>query len=186
MRPIRVEKDIIVYYGNRVGRLEKGCARVDPMFEGQDLKAFLASQKSICKIQWEAGIFEQMMDAPKEGMTGQVLKACRIWQLRPDVDIRMKFIGYEQMCREFGLPVPEDYQLVYDGAVKTNDLGELYAVFNIAHPEGYRGHSLSMSDVVELYDRSGSEFYYVDRIGFQQIRFEPPEQQTGYSQHMQF
>jgi hypothetical protein len=29
-----------------------------------------------------------------------------------------------------------------------------------------------MSDVVELYDDNGSEFYYVDRFGFKEIDFE--------------
>ena len=35
---------------------------------------------------------------------------------------------------------------------------------------------MSMSDVVELYDASGSEFYYCDRVGFRPIRFDDQEQ----------
>ena len=31
---------------------------------------------------------------------------------------------------------------------------------------------MALSDVVELYDDTGSEFYYCDRVGFQPIRFE--------------
>ena len=38
---------------------------------------------------------------------------------------------------------------VYDGAVETNDLEALYTTFNTEWPEGYTGHSLSMSDVLE-------------------------------------
>lgn len=30
---------------------------------------------------------------------------------------------------------------------------------------------MALSDVVELYDDSGSEFYYCDRVGFQPIQF---------------
>jgi hypothetical protein len=33
-----------------------------------------------------------------------------------------------------------------------------------------------MSDVVELYDDNGSEFYYVDRFGFKEINFEQQDQ----------
>jgi hypothetical protein len=33
-----------------------------------------------------------------------------------------------------------------------------------------------MSDVVELYDGNGSEFYYVDRFGFKEIDFEGKSQ----------
>ena len=51
--------------------------------------------------------------------------------------------------------------------------------FNLNHPHGFTGHSLSMSDVVELYDSTGSEFYYVDRFGFQEIDFEPKDQVQG-------
>ena len=69
-----------------------------------------------------------------------------------------------------------DYQTVYDGEVETNDLEALYTKFNTAHPPGYAGHSLSMSDVLELYDENGSSFFYCDRFGFQEIGFTPPEQ----------
>lgn len=102
-----------------------------------------------------------------------IIKDCRVWQLKPDVDIRMKFIGYDELCREFGPPDPDNYRQVYDGAVETNDLEALYTKFNTDHPVGYEGHSLSMSDVLELYDESGSTFHYVDRFGFQQVDFEP-------------
>ncbi len=100
----------------------------------------------------------------------------RIWQLKPDVDIRMKFIGYDELLERFGEPVPKNYQAAYDGILDTNDLESIYAKFNVEHPEGFTGHSLSMSDVVELYDEAGSEFYYVDRFGFKQIGSQPPAQ----------
>ena len=69
-----------------------------------------------------------------------------------------------------------DYEAVYDGEVQNNDLESIYAKFNAEHPKGFTGHSLSMSDVVELYDDAGSEFHYVDRFGFKEINFEPPAQ----------
>ncbi|MFR6060080.1 MAG: YodL domain-containing protein, partial [Oscillospiraceae bacterium] len=40
-----------------------------------------------------------------------------------------------------------------------------------APPPGYQGYRMALSDVVELYDDSGSEFYYCDRVGFQPIQF---------------
>ena len=36
-----------------------------------------------------------------------------------------------------------------------------------------------MSDVVELYDGSGSSFHYVDRFGFREIGFDPPGQELS-------
>ena len=73
---------------------------------------------------------------------------------------------------------------VYEGAVKTNDLEELYELFNIQHPEDYTGHSLSMSDILELYDDSGSIYHYVDRCGFQEVKPEAGSQTIGYSQSL--
>lgn len=176
MKAIHIENGIIVYYGNRVGRVSDGCAVVDPMFQGPELSDFLKKQRSIREIKWTDGMFDRLLGGPGENSEIPVLKNCRIWQLKPEVDIRMKFIGYEEVCRDFGLPDPANYEVVYDGAVETNDLEALYARFNIDHPSGYSGHSLSISDVLELYDEKGSTFHYVDRFGFQQVDFKPPGQ----------
>lgn len=176
MNPIQIENGIIIYYGNRAGRVEDGCAVVDPMFKGQELDRFLAKQRHIREVKWMDGMFDRLMAAPKEGGTAQALKNVRVWQLKPDVDVRMKFIGYDELCDRFGPPDQANYQMVYDGAAETNDLEELYAKFNMDHPPGYRGHSLSMSDVLELYDGTGSTFHYVDRFGFKEVDFAVPQQ----------
>ncbi|WP_417765051.1 YodL domain-containing protein [Sinanaerobacter sp. ZZT-01] len=88
----------------------------------------------------------------------------------------MRFISLADFCKLFGKPKMSDYQIVYDGEVETNDLEALYTKFNTAHPPGYAGHSLSMSDVLELYGENGSSFFYCDRFGFQEIGFIPLEQ----------
>ena len=177
MKPIRIENGVIVYYGNRVGRVSEGRAVVDPMFKGPELNDFLEKQRHIRGIDWRDGVFDRLMSGPKDVHEMQALKDCRVWQLKPDVDIHMKFISYDEMLRDFGPPDPVNYQLVFDGPVDTNDLEELYAKFNLDQPPDYHGHSLSMSDVVELYDEAGSAFHYVDRFGFKEVDFEPPSQQ---------
>lgn len=179
MKPIRIESGIIVYYGNRVGRVMDGRAVVDPMFEGSELKDFLTKQRNISEVKWTDGMFDRLMSGPRDTREIQALKNCRVWQLKPDVDIRMKFISYDELCKDFGPPDPTNYRQVYDGAVETNNLEALYEKFNIDHPPDYAGHSLSMSDVLELYDESGSTFHYVDRFGFQQVDFEAPGQSMG-------
>lgn len=186
MKPIYIESGIVVYYGNRVGRVTDGRAVVDPMFEGPELNAFLEKQRNIREIKWTDGMFDRLLSSSKDIHEVQVLKNCRVWQLNPDVDIRMKFISYEDLCSGFGPPDPANYQLVYDGVVETNDLEALYTKFNMDHSPGYEGHSLSMSDVLELYDESGSTFHYVDRIGFQQVDFETSGQSMAQNQTMQF
>jgi hypothetical protein len=41
-----------------------------------------------------------------------------------------------------------------------------------------------MSDVVELYDSTGSEYHYCDRFGFKQITFEEAPQILGMAETM--
>lgn len=176
MRGIRMEKDIILYYGNAAGYVSGGKAVVDPLFESQELKDFLDRQKDVSEVKWTDGVFDRLMNGQRENREIAPLKSCRIWQLKPESDILMRFIGYDEMVEKFGEPNMRDYEAVYDGEVETNDLESIYVKFNVEHPEGFTGHSLSMSDVVELYDDSGSKFHYVDRFGFKQIKFEPPAQ----------
>ena len=65
--------------------------------------------------------------------------------------------------------------MVYDGQVGTNDLEEIYTIFRNPVP-GYDGRPIGISDVLELYDEGGSEFYYCDRVGFRQIEFAPQQE----------
>lgn len=184
MKPIQIEKGILIYYGNRAGLVTDGCAQVDPMFRRDDLSRFLEKQPAIREVKWVEGMFERLMAHWKEAPEQPSLKNCRVWQLKPDVDIRMKFIGYEELCQVFGSPDLANYEQVYDGAVQTNDLEQLYGIFNLQHPPGYTGYSLSMGDILELYDDSGSTYHYVDRSGFQEVEPETGSQTVGYSQSM--
>lgn len=63
------------------------------------------------------------------------------------------------------------YSVVYEGEVEDGPDTEaeamaalefLFQEFNINHPAGYRGRSMSVSDVVHLGDR----FFYCDSCGF--------------------
>lgn len=179
MNSIQIKNNRILYYGNIAGYIAKDTAVVDPMFQTDELKSYLSNTKGL-DIQWTPGTFERLATGTldPEGNV-QLLKSCRVWQLKPDVDVMMKFIGYDELLERFGEPDPDNYRMAFDGEVDTNDLEELYAKFNIDHPAGYEGHSLSMSDVVELYDGSDSSFHYVDRFGFREIGFDPAEQELS-------
>lgn len=63
-----------------------------------------------------------------------------------------------------------DYSYVYGGRLSREEtLNSLYEKFNINHPAGYEGHSLSVSDVIVLQKDGKAEAYYVDSIGFQEL-----------------
>lgn len=63
-----------------------------------------------------------------------------------------------------------DYGYVYGGRLSGEEtLDGLYEKFNVSHPEGYEGHSLSVSDVVVLQREGEAKAYYVDSFGFQEL-----------------
>ena len=177
MSGIQIKNNRILYYGNTAGYVDKGKAIVDPLFQNEELRSYLAERKGL-ELEWRNGTYERLTDGmlDPEG-NSKLLKKCRVWQLKPEVDVMMKFIGYDELLERFGEPDPDNYRMVYDGKVDTNDLEALYAKFNLEHTPGYEGHSLSMSDVIELYDASGSTFHYVDRFGFKEVSFQPQEQE---------
>ena len=80
--------------------------------------------------------------------------------------------GYRQ-------PPAGSYRLVYDGELThPRDMGEkavlrrIYDGCNDDLPEGYQGRSMTMSDIVELYDGDNRDFYYCDESGFTPVRFD--------------
>lgn len=196
MAGITRKNDLISYYGNPAGYIvsggstEKGSAIVDSNFKNEEFSNWLSSHA--LTPSWTDGVMERLHASEQLGgvESAAPLKNVRIWQLKPDTDVRMKFIGYEEAVKSFGNPNPADYQIAYDGQMGTNDLEEIYTRCNIDHPPGYHGHSLSMSDVVELYDANvnddgmSSSFHYCDRFGFQEISFEENSQTQGMEQSM--
>lgn len=64
----------------------------------------------------------------------------------------------------------EDYELIYSDEMHYGDtLDSLYEKFNIAHPEDYSGHSLSVSDIVVLNENGNVKAYFVDSISFREL-----------------
>lgn len=64
----------------------------------------------------------------------------------------------------------EDYELIYSDKMLYGDtLDSLYEKFNIAHPEDYTGHSLSVSDIVVINENGNVKSYFVDSISFREL-----------------
>lgn len=64
----------------------------------------------------------------------------------------------------------EDYEVTYEGEIEADryiegTLENIFRKFNIDRPEDFRGHSLSVSDIIQ----SGGHFYYIEVIGFKLI-----------------
>lgn len=97
-----------------------------------------------------------------------------IYQL-PDGDKYhgIRFESMEQLKRDGVQLNLEDYQLVYEDTVddfKGNDtLESLFTKFNIDHPEDFRGHSLSVSDVIVISVDGKDTAYFCDSYGFEEM-----------------
>lgn len=179
MQGIELKNGCLFYYGSPIGYQEKDGLVADPSFRREELEQWLGQRNM--EVKWVDGVYDRLssggLQSAAEGAAP--LKSCRIWQLKRDADIGMRFIPYDQLLREYGEPNRENYDVVFDGQLENYDLEFIWFKFNEDHPSGFTGHSLSISDVVELYDGSGGSFFYVDRFGFQEISFEPPQQTQG-------
>ena len=113
--------------------------------------------------QWAQKRLEQLT-APKMRI--------RVFQIDDSKDAdKLKFMSYENVMKSAGVD-SNIYHQVYGGVVNCKNLEDVMYVCNMAHPAGYYGHSLSVSDVVEVLDGELKGFYFCDSFGFQKIDFD--------------
>lgn len=90
------------------------------------------------------------------------MKTIKIYQLKSG--IKYKFKSY-LFARENGFTI-NDYNCVYEYRRRSDyKLDDVFYEFNIHHPDDFRGHSLSVSDIVEM---DGIK-WYCDDIGWSRI-----------------
>lgn len=98
-----------------------------------------------------------------------------IYQLRDNDDTaRLHYMNSEYLEKKGLSAKKENYAAVYAGNLDhrgdTQDrLNELYETFNIRRPEDFRGHSLSVSDIVALKQHGVVSCHYVDSWGFKEL-----------------
>lgn len=178
MRSVEMKNRCLLYYGNPVGyRTEQGVV-ADSMFRREELEDWLA--KKGLAVQRTDGVYDRLSTGGYQAAadSGPALKACRIWQLGPSAPTAMRFIGLNRMSKEYDGPDLSHYQVVFDGTVSTNSLDGIWEAF-CRKPLGSDGQPLAISDLIELYDDSSSEFYYVDRTSIVPVQLEAPEQELG-------
>lgn len=77
------------------------------------------------------------------------------------------FLSFDSLRSKGKVPERTEYQLVYSdilGADENRD--SLFTKFNIAHPDDFTGHSLSVSDIILIKRNGKVNVSYVDMIGF--------------------
>lgn len=95
------------------------------------------------------------------------------------MDRDSKYRAFMGLDRLGGTPIDSSiYDRVFAGEVECADLEAVFSMFNNHHPDGYRGRSMSVSDVVEVIQEMQHEFWFCDSIGFTQVEFDPSKTQT--------
>ncbi len=104
-----------------------------------------------------------------------------IYQLKRGDETRdFRFEPYDRL-QAAGLAVdPANYAHIYTAPLESGmTLEGIFERFNIDHPKDFKGHSLSVSDVVVLHQNGQDTAHYVDSFGYKQVPEFLREQQKG-------
>lgn len=99
-----------------------------------------------------------------------------IYQIkRDDKLVPLRFRSLSSLNRHGDLVEGKNYDKVYSGPLsdkftdRNSQLEDIYTTFNLYHPKDFRGHSLSVSDVVVIEGDGKASAYYCDSVGFQEV-----------------
>ena len=105
-----------------------------------------------------------------------------ILQLRRNEDTAYELFASMKELERMGLePDIDHYEVVYTAPLPAYQsrnalLEDIYVKFNVARPEDFYGHSLSVSDIVAVKEAGQISCHYVDSIGFRELpEFLQPE-----------
>lgn len=85
------------------------------------------------------------------------------------------FESYDSLERQGLQPDINFYDTMYTGPITTQSPNtdviceNLFVKFNTDRPENFKGHSLSVSDVIALKLQETVKYYYVDSFGFREL-----------------
>ncbi len=103
----------------------------------------------------------------------------KIYQINQDKDSnKVKFSGYENLQKYQGSSDIDSsiYKNVFFGDVDCEDLEDIYTLFNTQKVPTHQGHSLSVSDVIEVIDTDNEllkgKCFFCDSIGYKTIDFD--------------
>ena len=94
-----------------------------------------------------------------------------IYQLKQGDETRdFRFEPYDRLQAAGNVVDKTNYELVYSAELTPGtSLEDIYTRFNIDHPKDFKGHSLSVSDVVVLHQNGQDAAHYVDSFGYKEV-----------------
>ena len=120
---------------------------------------------------------------------GQDKDTFSIYQIKGGDETRdFRFEPYDRLQAAGNVVDRANYELVYSAPLAPGtSLEDIYTCFNIDHPKDFKGHSLSVSDVVVLHQDGQDTAHYVDSFGYKSVpeflqeqkQLTPDELETG-------
>ena len=159
---------------------------------GRELDELKSSLETIRSTAAEIinSIDEHLQEIQKEHDKEQVQKEVAepdkdtfsIYQLKRGDETRdFRFEPYERLAATGRTADRANYDLIYTAELTPGtSLEDIYTQFNIDHPKDFKGHSLSVSDVVVLHQNGQDTAHYVDSSGYRQVPefLQPPEKEN--------
>ena len=150
-------------------------------FEPEDIQMF-SGMFAVDRADWERvrdeippmdeTLVRQKME---QAFHSSATDAYAIYQLkREDSTTDLRFMGSDWLQKKGLDPNRDNYDLIYTGRLypsenRIDTLERLYHMLNTDHPEDFRGHSLSVSDIVALKEQGVVSYHYVDSIGYTEL-----------------
>ena len=161
-------------------------AEIHNAFYGTDLEFEIEKELGITwveSINYEDGSVITPEMARKEQLLYASTDKYGIYQLKPNLELdSLRFEGTESLKRmgitkdNFDAIKPENYTLLYVGELSELQketqgatLEAIFEKFNLDHPEDFRGHSLSVSDIVVLHQNGQNTAHFVDSFGYTEL-----------------
>ena len=163
---------------------------------GRELDELKSSLETIRSTAAEIinSIDEHLQEIQKERDKEQAQKGTTIEAAEPDKDTfsiyqlkrgdetrDFRFEPYDRLAATGHTAEQTNYDLIYTAELAPGtSLEDIYTRFNIDHPKDFKGHSLSVSDVVVLHQNGQDTAYYVDSSGYRQVPefLQPPEKEN--------
>ena len=163
---------------------------------GRELDELKSSLETIRSTAAEIinSIDEHLQEIQKERNKEQAQKGTTIEAAEPDKDTfsiyqlkrgdetrDFRFEPYDRLAATGHTAEQTNYDLIYTAELAPGtSLEDIYTRFNIDHPKDFKGHSLSVSDVVVLHQNGQDTAHYVDSSGYRQVPefLQPPEKEN--------
>lgn len=130
--------------------------------------------RSLINFMDRDGGYQALIDPGTDGFA--------IFQLRQDPALtHIMFMDSDWMARNGQQILLQNYECKYVGQLPDvgtmpEKLEQIFTVFNVDRPKDFKGHSLSVSDVVAIYKAGKLSCHYVDKFGFKELAGFLPEQ----------